>query len=161
MKNTILLLTLLFSVNAFADDPAWWSDSKCREQRNKSYASLMFLGFKSHDAIKKIDEKFKICICSAGDEARVAVQSLAENHEIEMMSNAGILTIPVRYGRDFSMMSYKGQCYLSVGKPVLCKNSAFMSEASQSFNVYETYDEKNDVCVFDFDKQNKSTGEAK
>ena len=53
MKKTILLLTLLFSVNAFADDPAWWSDNKCRQERNKSYASLVFLGFKAGDAIKK------------------------------------------------------------------------------------------------------------
>ena len=152
MKNTILILTLLFSVNAFADDPAWWSDSKCREQRNKSYASLMLLGFKSHDAIKKIDEEFKTCLCSSGDETRVAVQSLARNHEIEMMSNAGIIAIPIRYGRDFGIMAIEGKCYLDAGKPEICKNSAFMSEARQSFNIYHTYDEKNDVCVFDFSK---------
>lgn len=154
MKNTILLLTLLFSVNAFADDPAWWSDSKCREQRNKSYASLILLGFKSHDAIKKIDEEFKTCLCWSGDETRVAVESLAENHEIEMMSNDGIITIPIEYGRDFSMMAFEGKCYLEAGKPEICKNAAFMSEARQSFNVYHTYDEKNDVCVFDFSKIN-------
>ena len=152
MKNTMLLLTLLFSVNAFADDPAWWSDSKCREQRNKDYASLMLHGFKSHDAIKKIDEQFKICVCSSGDEARIAVQELADNHEIEMMSNDGVITVPIKYGRDFGMMAYKGQCYLNIGKPELCKNSAFMGEAKQSFNVYETYDKKNNVCSFDFDK---------
>lgn len=158
MKNTMLLLTLLFSVNAFADDPAWWSDSKCREQRNKDYASLMLHGFRSHDAVKKIDEQFKVCICSSGDEARIAAQSLAENNEIEMMSSNRIITVPVKYGRDFGMMSFKGKCYLDAGKPEICKNAAFMSEARQSFDVYHTYDEKNNVCVFDFDKQNKSTG---
>ncbi|MBJ2219116.1 hypothetical protein [Pseudomonas sp. MF7453] len=159
VRNLITALTLLLSVNAsLADDPAWWSDSKCREQRNKDYASLMLHGFKSHDAIKKIDEQFKICVCSSGDETRVAVQSLADNHEIEMMSNDGVITVPIKYGRDFGMMAYKGQCYLNIGKPELCKNSTFMGEAKQSFNVYETYDEKNNVCAFDFDKQNKSTG---
>ena len=157
MKNTILLLTLLFSVNAFADDPAWWSDSKCRDERNRSYASLLLIGFKTHDAIKKIDEEFKTCLCSSGDETRVAVESLAENHEIEMMSNTGIITVPIEYGRDFGMMAFKGKCYLDAGKPEICKNAAFMSEAKQSFDVYHTYDEKNNVCVFDFDKQNKST----
>lgn len=157
VRNVITALMLLFSVNAFADDPAWWSDSKCREQRNKDYASLMLHGLISHDAINKIDEKFKTCICSSGDETRVAVQTLADNHEIEMMSSDRIITVPIKYGRDFGMMAYKGQCYLHVGKPELCKNSAFMGEARQSFNVYEAYDEKNDVCVFDFDKQNQST----
>lgn len=154
MKKTIFLLTLLFSVNAFADDPAWWSDSKCREERNKSYASLILLGFKSHDAIKKIDEEFKTCLCSSGDETRVAVQALAGNHEIEMMSNSGIITVPIEYGRDFGMMAIQGKCYLDAGKPEICKNAAFMSEARQSFNVYHTYDEKNDLCVFDFSKTN-------
>lgn len=155
MKNTILLLTLLFSVNAaFADDPAWWSDSKCRQQRNKEYASLMLHGFKSHDAVKKIDEQFKICVCSSGDETRVAVQTLADNHEMEMMSSNRIITVPVQYGRGFGMMSFEGKCYLHVGKPELCKNAAFMSEARQSFNVYHTYDENSDVCVFDFSRQN-------
>ena len=158
MKNTILLLTLLFSVNAaFADDPAWWSDSKCREERNRSYASLLLIGFKTHDAIKKIDEAFKTCVCWAGDEARIAAQSLAANNEIEMMSSNRIITIPVQYGRDFGIMSFKGKCYLDAGKPEICKNAAFMSEAKQLFDVYHTYDEKNNVCVFDFDKQNKST----
>lgn len=157
MKNMMLLLTLLFSANAFADDPAWWSDSKCRQQRNEDYETLVRKGFNSNDVIKKIDEKFKTCVCSSGDEARVAVEALADNHEIEMMSNDGIITAPIKYGRDFGMRAYEGQCYLHVGKSELCKNSAFMSEARQSFKVFETYDGKINLCVFDFDKQDKSS----
>ncbi|WP_448123866.1 hypothetical protein [Pseudomonas veronii] len=163
MKKTIIVLTLLLSANAFADDPAWWSDSKCRETRNKSYASLMLLGFKSHDAIKKIDEEFKTCICWAGDETRMAVQSLVENHEIEMMSSGRILTVPIQYGRDFgiSISGSSGKCYLDAWKPEICKNAAFMSEAEQSFRVYHTYDEKLDLCVFDFSKTNNNNEVSK
>lgn len=156
MKKTMLLLSLLYSINAFADDPAWWSDSKCRENRNKSQASLMLQGFKTNDAIKKADEEFKTCICWAGDETRLAVQSLVKNHEIEMMSNDRILTVPIQYGRDFgiSISGSSSECYLDIWKPEICKNAAFMSEAKQSFRVYHTYDEKRDLCVFDFSKTN-------
>lgn len=157
MKKTILLLTLLHSV-AFADDPAWWSDSKCREERNKSYASLLLTGFRDGEAIKLIDKEFKICVCSAGDETKVAVQSLVANYEIEMMVSDRVLTVPIDYGRDFgiSISGSSGQCYLDVWKPELCKNAAFMSEAKQSFNVYDTYDEKRNLCVFDFSKANNN-----
>lgn len=143
-----MLLILLPDAFAFAN-PAWWSDSKCRQERNEKYASMLLLGFSSKNATERLDEEFKICICSAGDEARIAVQSLESNHEIEIMSGDRLLTIPVRYGRDFSMMSFKGQCYIHVGKPELCKNAGFMSEASQSFNVHTTYDEKRNLCVVD------------
>lgn len=144
-----MLLILLPDAFAFADDPAWWSDSKCRQERNEKYAGMVLQGWDTKNATERLDEEFKICICSAGDEVRIAVQALAESHEIEIMSGDRILTIPIKYGRDFSMMSFKGQCYLNVGKPELCKNSAFMSEARQSFNVHETYDEKSDLCVPD------------
>ena len=32
-----MLLILLPDAFAFADDPAWWSDSKCRQERNNNY----------------------------------------------------------------------------------------------------------------------------
>lgn len=38
----------------------------------------------------------------SGDEVRIGVQSLAKNHEIEVMSSDRVISIPTKYGRDFT-----------------------------------------------------------
>lgn len=114
---------------------------------------MLLRGFNTGKTVEMVDAEFKTCICSSGDEAKKGVDSLVENNEIEMMVGDRVLNVPIVYGRDFHMASSSldGQCYLKVGKPELCNNSAFMSEARQSFNIHETYDAKLKLCVVDPD----------
>lgn len=156
MKKPILLLTLLFSVNAFADSaPDWWKDSTCRQTMNRDFLLMVANGYSRAEATKRTDDNFKTCICATGDESKSAVDSLLANYEIEMISeNTGsIITVPVKYGRDFTIMFVKTQCYINVHKPELCNNAGFMGEASQSYRIFETYDAKNNICVMDIDNK--------
>ncbi|WP_282364129.1 hypothetical protein [Pseudomonas sp. PS01297] len=157
MKTAIIILTLLFSVNALSAEkaPAWWKDSTCRQTMNRNYLLMIADGYSRAKAKERTEDNFKTCICSSGDEAKIAVNSLLDGHEIEMISEYGdsVISVPIKYGRDFSIMFVGTQCYLNVGKPELCNNAGFMSEARQSFRVFETYDAKRDLCVMDIDNK--------
>ncbi|WP_207816521.1 hypothetical protein [Pseudomonas sp. 50_B] len=153
MKTKLILLTLLFSVNSMSAEkaPAWWKDSSCSEARNRNWLYLIKEGYSREKATKRTDDIFKSCICSSGDETKLAVDSLLEGHEIEVISADGdsVLSVPIRYGYDFSIMYVNTQCYLHVNKSELCKNSGFMSEARQSFRGFDKYDSGQDLCVTD------------
>ncbi|MCS3417142.1 hypothetical protein M2399_002588 [Pseudomonas sp. BIGb0450] len=159
MKNTILLLTLLFSVNALSAEraPAWWKDSTCKQTMNRDWLLLVADGYSRAEATRRTNENFKTCICSTGDESKSAVDSLLANYEIEMISeNTGsIITVPIKYGRDFTIMwiGQSRECYINVHTTELCNNAGFMGEARQSYRVFETYDAKNNLCVTDVDNK--------
>lgn len=156
MKKMILLLPLLLSANAFASAPDWWETSECRHARNLTYVKMMKDGWPSKDATERVDEEFKRCICSSGDETKQAVDGLTESgFEIEMIlpNPTRVVSIPIEYGRDFSINSVSNECYLSVHKSELCENADFLSAASQSFRVFQTYDAKNKICKLDIDNK--------
>lgn len=158
MKKMILLLTLLLSAEVFASNneaPEWWSTSECRHNRNLTYLKLLKDGWSSKDATERVDENFKSCICLSSDETKVGVNSLLESgFEIEMiLSNpTRVISRPITY-RDFIIYSVKNECYLNVQKTELCENSAFLSAASQSFRVFQTYDAENKTCKLDLENE--------
>ncbi|MEG0632157.1 MAG: hypothetical protein RR517_06460 [Pseudomonas sp.] len=156
MKKPILLLTLLFSVNAFAASaPEWWSTSSCKKEAEYKYIMMLKDGYSFAEARERSDNYFKTCVCSAGDETKAGVDSLLQGHEIEVVLTDPyrLIPVPIEYGRDFIIMWRKNQCYLSVNTPELCKNEGFMSEARQSFRSFDTYDEKRDLCVVDLENE--------
>jgi len=156
MKKMILLLQLLLSANAFAAGaPEWWNTSECRHERNLTYLKMLSNGWSSKDATQRVDEDFKRCICSSSDETKQGVNALLESgFEIEMIlpNPTRVISRPITY-RDFTIYSVKNECYLNVQKSELCENSAFLSAASQSFRVFQTYDAKNKTCKLDLENE--------
>jgi hypothetical protein len=134
-----VLLILLPDAFAFAmtSAPSWWSDSKCGEAREESFFHLMSVGYSYGKAIELTEKPFKMCLCSSGTAPADAINSLMAGEEVEiMMPDARILTVPVEYPRDFSIMMYKNTCYLKIDTPELC-GGAFEAKARQYFNLPE------------------------
>ena len=53
----VMLLILLPDAFAFADDPAWWSDSKCRQERNETYDEKLDLCAPDMNHFKWLEKK--------------------------------------------------------------------------------------------------------
>lgn len=157
MKNTILILTLLFSVNAFA----FVDDSVCRTESKEFYDKLTKVEIARGDANKRAEKAYKQCICMSGNLAREAAESLTESYEKEMIitePTARVVTAPIQYGYDMIILGndVDGEiCYLSIESPEACKNAGFMSAASGYFAIHHTYDAKRDMCVLDESYFNK------
>lgn len=151
------LLILLPDAFAFAAaQTADWETMTCKDQRSKKVMRLMAIDHQSYAvAMERTESEFKICICSRGDEAKIAVDALVDSHEIELLLSEPVRTITtnIEYGRDFNIMFNGGnnRCYLHVSKPALCNNSGFMNDAKSYFDVPFHYDADLDLCVVEQD----------
>lgn len=134
MKNTILLLTLLFSVNAFA------ADSSCREEKNKSIMHMMKLGFSYAEASEREQENYKVCICNNGNETQNAIEEIEGSVEVEIMlpEPVGIVTVPAKHARDFWVSDRNtdtGQCLAKIDSEELC-NTPLKAALEQYFQIH-------------------------
>jgi len=151
------LLILLPDAFAFAAaQTADWETMTCKDQRSKKVMRLMSIDHQSYAvAMERTESEFKICICSRGDEAKIAVDALVDSHEIELLLSEPVRTITtsIEYGRDFNIMFYDGnkKCYITINKTELCKNSGFISDAKSYFDVPLHYDEDSNMCVVELD----------
>lgn len=151
MRSTILIFTLLFSVNA----SAFVDDSVCRNEKQEFYNKLTKVEIARGDANKRAEKSYRQCICMVGNLAREAAESLTESYEKEIIitePTTRVVTAPIQYGYDMFLMSFENDediCHLQVSSPEACKNAGFMSAASAYFAVHETYDPVRHICVTD------------
>lgn len=134
MKNTMLLLTLLFSVNAFA------ADSGCRHEKNLRIISMMKMGFSYGEASDRAQEGFKVCVCGTGNETENAIEEIEESVEIELMlpDPVRIVNVPVKHARDFWVAGRNtdtGQCLASIDGNELC-NTPLKAALEQYFQIH-------------------------